>query len=535
MIKAFIFTITGIYLMYHNNQYKPMKSILRPLLLTIAVPLSILTTTSSAQYVNAVIPGDFADPSLIRKGNRYFAIGTSSEWAPHFPMFSSSNLKDWKQLGYVFDKAPEWTGGSFWAPEYYFHKGTYFVYYTARRKSDGISCIGVASSKYPDRGFKDHGILIEHGKEAIDAFVFNDNGQLYISFKAYGLDGRPIEILGSKLSDDGLSLTGELFSMMKDTEGKGLEGQSILKKDDYYYFFYSAGACCGSQCDYNVGVARSKTFQGPYEKYDQNPILQENEFWKCSGHGTFVENPEGKTFYLYHAYHKQSSVFTGRQGLVAELQWSGKNEWPKFKESNDPQTFQASAYDVHETFTGKTPSRFWQWDFRNSTPVLNQQKGTLHLSGSYKENNASGVVATLRPVAAAYEMTVTVHNQNDALKGLVIYGDANQAIGVGAEGDSLKFWMAKDNKTTILSTSSIAHPKLPVQLKLKTDEDAHCRVYWKQKDGGWQELKEGAQAAGISFLPPWDRSPRPGLNFKGASGQEAVFADFSLVYTAKDQ
>lgn len=27
----------------------------------------------------------------------------------------------------------------------------------------------------------------EHGKEAIDAFVFDDNGQLYITWKAYGL------------------------------------------------------------------------------------------------------------------------------------------------------------------------------------------------------------------------------------------------------------------------------------------------------------------------------------------------------------
>jgi hypothetical protein len=52
-------------------------------------------------------------------------------------------------------------------------------------------------------------------KEAIDAFIFNDNGQLYITFKAYGLDDRPIEILGSKLSADGLKLEGEPFSLIK--------------------------------------------------------------------------------------------------------------------------------------------------------------------------------------------------------------------------------------------------------------------------------------------------------------------------------
>src|SRR5688572_4780554 len=115
--------------------------------------------------INAVIPGDFADPSVWRKGNQYYAIGTSSEWAPHFPMYTSTNLKDWKLTGYVFDQAPEWTTGSFWAPEYYYHNNTYYIYYTARRKNDNASFIGVATSKYPDRDFKDHGVIIEHGKE----------------------------------------------------------------------------------------------------------------------------------------------------------------------------------------------------------------------------------------------------------------------------------------------------------------------------------------------------------------------------------
>jgi beta-xylosidase len=135
----------------------------------------------------AIIPGDFADPSVIRVNNTYFAVGTSSEWAPHFPVYQSADLKNWRQTGYVFNKTPEWASGSFWAPEYYKIKDTYYIYYTARRKADNTSYIGVATSRYPDRGFTDHGVIIAFGKEAIDAFIFNDNGQLYITFKAYGL------------------------------------------------------------------------------------------------------------------------------------------------------------------------------------------------------------------------------------------------------------------------------------------------------------------------------------------------------------
>ena len=76
-------------------------------------------------------------------------------------------------------------------------------------KSTGISYIGVATSDSPLHEFTDHGPIVEYGKEAIDAFIYDDNGQLYISWKAYGLDTRPIELLGCKLSADGLHLDGE--------------------------------------------------------------------------------------------------------------------------------------------------------------------------------------------------------------------------------------------------------------------------------------------------------------------------------------
>jgi len=142
----------------------------RYLLLLCAILFSNLLFAQKA--INPVIPGDFADPSIIKASNKYYAVGTSSEWAPHFPIYTSVDLLNWKQTGYVFDQAPAWTTGSFWAPEYDYHDQTYFIYYTARRKKDLVSCIGVATSKYPDRGFVDHGVIIDHGKEAIDGFVF---------------------------------------------------------------------------------------------------------------------------------------------------------------------------------------------------------------------------------------------------------------------------------------------------------------------------------------------------------------------------
>jgi beta-xylosidase len=478
------------------------------------------------QHVNAVIPADFADPSIIRNGKQYYAVGTSSEWAPHFPVYTSANLKDWKQTGYVFDRAPEWTSGSFWAPEYYHRNGLFYIYYTARRKTDQVSCIGVATSKFPDKGFVDHGIIIEKGKEAIDAFIYDDNGQLYITYKAYGLDGKPIEILGSKLSTDGLRLQGESFSLFKDVKGIGLEGQSILKKDDYYYLFYSSGNCCGSNCDYNVRVARSKTLNGQFEVYNKNPLLSEQADWKCSGHGTFVNTPAGRTYYLYHAYNKQSSVFTGREGLLSELIWPGKNEWPGFKTEAVYSIKKPNA--IIESFNGTQLANYWQWDFRNSTPIVKQDNGNLYLSGAIKNTNQAGIVLTVRPSSTNFEMATTVVDKSAALKGLVYYGDANACIGIGTRGDVVEFWQIKDNKKTILAqdTNLIS---APVHLKLVLTPDLTCKVYYRQGKKGWKQLSTGSPLK-IDFLPQWDRSPRIGLNFNGKPGQDATFSDFSLTY-----
>jgi len=492
------------------------------LLTTILSIICLFNCALLSAQTNAgpVIAGDLADPSIIRVDSVYYATGTSSEWAPHFPVYRSADLKNWRQTGYIFDKAPEWTIGSFWAPEYYKIGQTYYLYYTARRKSDNRSYIGVATSPYPDHGFTDHGVIIEHGKEAIDAFVFNDSGQLYITFKAYGLDDRPIELLGSKLSADGLKLEGELFSLLKDTARAGMEGQSILKKDNYYYLFYSAGNCCGSGCSYAVNVARSTSFRGPYELCNSNPILNENQDWKCMGHGTFVTAADGHTWYLHHAYNKKSDVFTGREAMLSVLNWQGPAGWPTLKTVEGKVTVTT---DMNDSFDGARPANYWQWDFRHATPSLLQQKGLLRLSGKQTKDNLTGIVLTVKPTAESFDMTTSVTNRNKALKGLAIYGDANAAIGIGVQGDSVKVWKVQNKQWVAINSALV--PSSAIGLKIEMSPNRTCTFFYQKDKSTWIRL---ASDIDVNFLPQWDRSPRPGLHYNGTEKDYAQFSFFGL-------
>lgn len=489
------------------------------------VILGSYTICQAQESIPAVIPGDFADPSVISDGKNYYAVGTSSEWAPHFPIYRSDDLQKWEQVGYVFDKAPEWTVGSFWAPEYYFMNGQYYIYYTARRKKDNISCMGVAVSKYPDHGFVDKGVIVDFGKEAIDAFIVEDNGHFYITFKAYGLDKRPIEILAMKLSADGLHTEGEAFSLLKDDARVGLEGQSFIKKDGYFYLFYSAGNCCGLKCDYNIQVARSKSFKGPYERFPQNPILFENKDWTCSGHGTFVQDKKGRYQYLYHAYNKESTVYTGRQGQLAELIWPEKNGWPVYQQQTAVK-LNSSTSTIHDSFNGKEPALHWQWDWRHSNPVIQQSNNQLRLSGTVTSNNPTGIVLTVRPSKADFAFSTKLIGQSSALRGLVYYGDAGAALGLGLAGNQLQVWVVRDQQFRVLQSIPLQTSNA-IELKLSVAANHLCHFYYKSGTDDWQKIST-KEPVSASFLPQWDRSPRPGLHFRGNETEYAIFTQFKL-------
>ena len=308
-------------------------------------------------FENPVINADVPDPSVVRIGTTYYAAGTSGNKQQVYPTFKSENLVDWQPTGHIFNGWPAWTDGAFWAPELFVHNGKTLCYYTARGKADGISCIGVASADAPDQPFTDHGPLVKWTNEAIDAFVFNDNvngndngndndndngnrndngnkkleSTLYITWKAYGLDpSRPIELLASRLSADGLRLEGEPFSLLCDDEDLGMEGQCIFYHAPYYYILYAARDCCSPKSDYEVRVARAKRFEGPYEKYEGNPILRgDGKDIQSCGHGTLVSTPKGRLYYLCHAY-QQGRYNEGRKPILQEL-IIGKDGWPHFK------------------------------------------------------------------------------------------------------------------------------------------------------------------------------------------------------------
>lgn len=509
-----------------------MKKIYLLVIVSVLV-LSHVAAQENAYFENPVIKGDMADPSVIKVGDTYYATATSSEWAPFYPIFTSTDLINWKQAGHVFNEKPLWTSHSFWAPELYYHHGTMFCYYTARRKSDNTSYIGVATAKGTSLEFTDHGPLVELGTEAIDAFVFDDEGQLFLTWKAYGLDQRPIELLGSRLSDDGLQLEGEPFTLLKDEERIGLEGQYHFKKGDYYYIIYSAKSCCGPSSDYDVRVARAKNFRGPYEKYAGNPILSggNGDFLSC-GHGTAVKTPDGRMFYLSHGYQSGDAFYMGRQPILHELIGTDDG-WLAFKPGKHATirlqvpfagTAQLPLADFSDDFSGKTLKADWTWNYPYSDIRVTQKSGLLNLTGAPKAGTKQGTVLCLRPQSTHYSYETQIGNTNGSLKGLTLYGDDQNMIAMGIQHKTLIVKSVKEGRETILfrSETENVHPFLKIEVR-----NGCMLTFFHGPDGkSWNQMSNTPLNG--SFLVRWDRVARPGLVHRGETDEPAVFNYFNL-------
>lgn len=488
---------------------------------------------SEKYFENPVMTSDLADPTVIRIDDTFYVTGTSSEWAPFYPMFSSKDLVNWKQIGHVFNKKPEWTSHSFWAPELFYHNNKIFCYYTARRKTDNVSFIGVASSNSPYEEFTDHGPIVEYGTESIDAFIFDDNGQLYISWKAYGLDNRPIELLASKLSQDGLKLEGEVFSLMKDDERIGMEGQYHFKHQDYYYIIYSARGCCGPSSDYEVRVARSKSYAGPYEKYDKNPILYGGDGdFQSGGHGTVVKTKDNRMFYLFHAYQKNADFYLGRQTVLQEIvmtddDWIRFTTGPKIQIKQElpfKNSVQKKQVNFEDNFKNHTLKVDWTWNYPFSDVRVQLKKGKLLLSGTPSSENSYGNALCVRPKTANYVYETKTRNHNDSFKGLTMYGDNKNLVIFGIENNKLIAKAIRDNSETLLSETPFSGKN--IHLRIEVRDGCVLNFYSSTNGKSWSRVLDSPIKAG--YLVRWDRVARPGLIHIGNDSQPAEFSYFNM-------
>lgn len=468
-----------------------------------------------------VLPGDYPDPSVVKIGDTYWASATTSNWMPAYPILKSKDLVNWKTVGNVFNKLPAWADYYFWAPEITYENGKVYMYYSAHKKGGNL-CVGVASADKPEGPYKDHGPLICQAVGSIDAFPMRDeNGKLHLIWKEDGNSvNKPTPIWIQEMNEQRTKLIGqkkELFRNDAQWEKNLVEGVSMMKHGEYFYAFYAAAGCCGTGCSYNTGVARSKHLMGPWEKYENNPVITNEGDWKCPGHGTPIEK-DGRFYFMYHAYNVEGSIYTGRQGLIKEFRFT-TNEWIEFiNEEKKPVSVDSKTEDE---FDEKTLVKDWQWSVF--------QKIKTHIKDGRLELNAlpAGAVLAQKTYALNYEVAAEINRKkSDAATGIALIGDEKNMIAALVKGKTIQLVHVRDGKETILSKHMVPASRSGYLLmQVQNGKDVNFSY------GGGEDDLTILNTSPINgqFLPPWDRALRVGLVVKGSTKQKGVIENFQIV------
>ncbi len=496
-------------------------------LATMAMTAGVCLGQVDGSLRNPIIPGDHPDPTILRVDKSYWTASTAGNWAPEFSLYKSADLHHWTAAGAIFTQTPAWADRDFWAPELVSDGGRVLVYYVARKIGAGL-CVGVATATEPQGPYEDHGPIECQQDGSIDpAFVRDEHGAPYLIWKEDGnSQNKPTIIWAQPLTADLLHLTGEPKELIRNDpaswEGGVVEAPYILRHDGAFYLFYAGNACCGVDCKYAEGVARADRLLGPWTKDRANPIIRPNGVWKCPGHGTAVETPEGKYLFVFHAYPASGFAYLGRESLLDSIAWT-KDGWPVVNRGRGPGSDPEAAPTVPpvaDAFDGNALGDPWKWPIGHE-PEAAVSGGKLTLT--MPRNGWQSFVA--RPLlSASYAASVGVPAGASAGAGLGLIGDANDDVVLSREGDALELWRSDHGGKHVLWRKPVEAAGT-VWLRVTSSQPGRASFSYRVGEGAWS-------TAGLPFqlkeLLPWDSGLRVGVVVDGAEGTSGSFERFSL-------
>jgi len=260
-----------------------------------------------------------ADPFVFPHGGRYYAYGTGEKG---FRPYVSDDMKEWvRSEKLCLDPEDSYGSKGFWAPEVYYFKSTgkFHMYYTAEEHI----CVAVSDS--PLGPFVQQEKRPMREEKGIDPSIyFDDSGRMFIYFVRF-TDGNVI--WSAELSPDGLSIKENTLKQCLKADspwelklGKVTEGPSVIKHGGIYYLLYSANDFRSK--DYAVGYATSDQPDGPWKKYEGNPVLHssflKNVKLSGTGHGAPFIDVNGDLHYIFHAHASDTKV-SPRSSYVTDL------------------------------------------------------------------------------------------------------------------------------------------------------------------------------------------------------------------------
>jgi alpha-N-arabinofuranosidase len=293
-------------------------------------------------FRNPILAGFYPDPSIVRVHDAYYLVTSTFSWYPGVPIFRSTDLVNWTQIGHVLDRPSllpvEGKGVSrgVFAPTIRYHDGLFYMISTLVDAGGNF----FVTATDPTGPWSEPVWLPEI--DGIDPSIFfDDDGRVYVVNNGPPDDEplyeghralwiQELDLFAGKLTgprkmivDGGVDL---------ETKPIWIEAPHLFKVDGSYVLIAAEG---GTEFHHSEVVFRSRDPLGPYEPGPVNPILTQRTLDAdrpfpviATGHADFVQTLAGDWWAVFLACRPYEGMLynTGRETFLLPVTWS--DGWP---------------------------------------------------------------------------------------------------------------------------------------------------------------------------------------------------------------
>ena len=321
----------------------------------------------TGRYQNPVLPADYSDLDVIRKGDDYYAITSTFQFSPGVAVLHSRDLVNWTTVGHAVQDltrmSPElnWDkmnryGRGIWAGAIRHHAGRFWIYF-----GDPEEGYFMTSAERPEGPWTPlHEVLKSPGWDDCSPF-WDDDGKGYFVGTHFS-DGYKIHMW--EMSADNKELIAGSDQVIY--QSKGSEANKLYKINGTYYHFFSE-----VQGEARVMMMRrAAAIRGPWS--DKRQLMQADKAAKEPNQGGIVPGPDGNWYFFTH---HGDGDWAGRAASLLPVQWVdgwpvigkpgadgvGTMVWGGKKPRNDaPLSFPQGGDD----FNASTLSPVWEWNYQ---------------------------------------------------------------------------------------------------------------------------------------------------------------------------
>jgi alpha-N-arabinofuranosidase len=501
-----------------------------------------LTTAQVPKINNPILAGFYPDPSICRVGNDYYLVNSTFSYYPGLPIFHSTDLAHWEQIGFAMDRPEQLNlegaalSGGLFAPTIRFNKGTYYI--TCTNTSHGGNFI--ITAKNP-KGPWSNPVFLPAVHDIDPSLFFDDNGKAYIVYNSVAPDNKPqydghrtirmYEVDLNTLQTKGQETI--LVNGGSDISKKPIwiEGPHIYKYNKNYYLMCAEG---GTGFNHSEVIFKSKKVDGPYKPYAGNPILTQRQLdpnrkkaVTSTGHADLVMATDGNWYAVFLGCRPYTTDYynTGRETFMAPVQW--KDEWPVILPANETVPNKVSITGANAKNPLPFSSDFLFRDNFKTTALNNRYQflRTVH-EPWYHLNSVSGTLTIqLQPATCAEKVNPSfIGYRQSHVKGYaataLLFTPASEQEKAGLivfQNETHYYYLCQSvvnnqpvlqlykgpggngGEPLLLSTQKIqTSSQLPLQLKIQANGNTYSFYYAEKGSTQWQAMKEGLDASFLS-------------------------------------